>query len=459
MNRRAILVWLLAAAILPSCAFAEHTRYWTQTDFTDFQKGSPEGIALRSDGKLNPAPRFAQFSDPNLAFLWALRSDSHGRLYAAGGSDAKVFRFDDAGKTTPVFESSELAAQAIAFDSHDNLYVATSPDGKVYKVTPDGTKSVFFEPHRKYIWALGFDAAGNLFVATGDRGEVFVVGADAKGQLFYQSHERHARSLAFDAKGNLLIGTEPDGLILRVEIARKNSPALPAAGASFVIYETSKAEVTSLVQDAGGNLYAAAVGEKTRTSEAPRLSLPNSSSTQGNTGQGPGGIVITTIPGSQQQSSAALGFASASTARGAEIVRIAPDGSPEILWTSDTDLVYAPPGPSSNSMATASTRASRKPPPPRLPASPPARTAGFFSPPAIPEKFSFSAPTMPPMEPSPPMCSTPRSSRIGAASPGTAQMPAARAKSSSTFARETPRIQKTTGAPGPALTALPPASR
>jgi len=341
MNRRAILVWLLAAAILPSCAFAEHTRYWTQTDFADFQKGSPEGIALRSDGKLTPAPHFAQFSDPNLAFLWALRADSHGRLYAAGGSDAKVFRFDDAGKATPVFESSELAAQAIAFDSHDNLYVATSPDGKVYKVTPDGAKSVFFEPHRKYIWALAFDATGDLFVATGDRGEVFIVGPDGKGQTFYQSHERHARSLAFDAKGNLLIGTEPDGLILRVEIARKNVSALPTAGASFVVYETSKAEVTSLVQDAGGNLYAAAVGEKSRSSEAPRLSMPSSSSTQqGNTVQGPGGIVITTIPGNQPQSSA-LGFATASAARGAEIARIAPDGSPELLWTSDNDLVYA----------------------------------------------------------------------------------------------------------------------
>src|SRR5271167_897406 len=130
MHRRAILVWLLAAAlIVPARALAEHTRYWTQTDFADFQKGSAEGVALRSDGKLMPAPRFAQFSDPNLAFLWALRADSHGRLYAAGGSDAKVLRFDDAGKASTFFESSELGAQAMAFDSRDNLYVATSPDG------------------------------------------------------------------------------------------------------------------------------------------------------------------------------------------------------------------------------------------------------------------------------------------------------------------------------------------
>src|SRR5208282_5433743 len=130
------------------------------------------------------------------------------------------------------------------FDAADNLYVGTSPDGKVYQVAPDGSKKVFFEPKTKYIWALAFDSQGMLFVATGDTGEVFVVSPDGKGRLFYQSRERHARSLALDSKGNLLIGTEPDGLVVRVEISRKNAKAAPDAGASFVVYETNKAEVT-----------------------------------------------------------------------------------------------------------------------------------------------------------------------------------------------------------------------
>ena len=50
--------------------------------------------------------------------------------YAAGGSNAKVLRFDDKGAPTTVFESTELAAQSILFDAQDNLYVGTSPDGK-----------------------------------------------------------------------------------------------------------------------------------------------------------------------------------------------------------------------------------------------------------------------------------------------------------------------------------------
>lgn len=163
MDRRTVLVCLLAIVFLASVpARAEHTRYWRQSDFSEFEKGMANGVAIRSDGVLTPAPRFESFSDPNLAYLWALRLDSHGHLFAAGGSDAQVLRFDDVGKPTTVFESTELAAQAIAFDGKDNLYVATSPDGKVYKVTSDGQKSVFFDPKTKYIWALAFDSLGTL---------------------------------------------------------------------------------------------------------------------------------------------------------------------------------------------------------------------------------------------------------------------------------------------------------
>ena len=342
MTRRANWVCLLAiSTLLPLAASAEHTRFWKETDFSQFEKGTAKGVAIRSDGRLAPAPKFDSFADPNLAYVWALRLDSHGRLYAAGGSDAKVMRFDDDGKATTVFSSSELAAQAIAFDAADNLYVGTSPDGKVYQVAPDGTKKVFFEPKTKYIWALAVDAKGALFVATGDTGQVFVVTPDGKGKLFYQSRERHARSLAFDSKGNLLIGTEPDGLILRVEVVRKSSGAEPEAGASFVLYETNKSEVTSLAQDGNGNIFAASVGEKERAPALPRF-LP-STAPQSNapiiTSQSAGTVVQAQPP--LQQLSAPLVFPSVSTTGGAEVVRIGPDGSPDTLWTSRDDLVFA----------------------------------------------------------------------------------------------------------------------
>ncbi|HKV04211.1 MAG TPA: hypothetical protein VJO53_03770 [Candidatus Acidoferrales bacterium] len=340
-TRRTNVVCLLAlAALLPTKAFAEHTREWKQTSFSDFEKGTARGVAIRSDGKLRPAPKFDSFSDPNLAYVWALRTDSRGRLFAAGGSDAKVLRFDDSGKPTTVFESAELAAQAIAFDAADNLYVGTSPDGKVYQVTPDGKKSVFFEPKTKYIWALAVDPQGDLFVATGDTGQVFVVAPDGKGQLFYQSRERHARSLAFDSKGDLLIGTEPDGLVLRVAVVHKTPRGLPEAGAPFVLYETSKAEVTSLVQDADGNIYASSIGEKSRVPVQPRV-LPGVAPQPAAPAVTAPGVVISQVQPVAPQTMNFFTFPGISTATGAEVVKLGTDGSPDTLWTSREDLVLA----------------------------------------------------------------------------------------------------------------------
>jgi WD40 repeat protein len=342
MIRRRILVCLLAVSLnllggVP--ARAEHTRVWHESDSNEFEKGTAKGVAIRSDGKLMPAPRFSAFSDPNLAYIWSMRVDSKGRLYAAGGSDAKVLRFDDPAKPTKVFEAPELAAQAITFDSQDNLYVGTSPDGKVYKVTPDGQKSVFFEPKTKYIWALAFDSKGTLFVATGDTGQIFVVGPDGKGQLFYQSDERHARSLAFDTKGNLLVGTDPNGLILRIEIGRKNPQALPDAGASYVVYETSKKEVTALLSDASGNLYASAIGEKNRNANVPPNASPVPAQQQA--------IVVSpqvgnAAPQVQVQAQIAQPFSFfQSQSGGSEVTKISADGAPESMWTSRDDLVFS----------------------------------------------------------------------------------------------------------------------
>ncbi|HXW56530.1 MAG TPA: hypothetical protein VEJ67_12330 [Candidatus Cybelea sp.] len=343
MKWRSVLVCAVAAALVaPVIVYAEHTRYWRETDSAEFEKGTAKGVAIRSDGKLMPALEFNAFSDPNLAYIWQLRLDSAGRLYAAGGPNAKVVRLDGDGKTKDVFDSSELAAQAIAFDAKDNLYVGTSPDGKVYKVTPDGKKSVFFDPKTKYIWAISVDPQGDLFVGTGDKGEVYVVGPDGQGRVLYQGDERHARSLALDSRGNLFIGTEPSGLIVRVPIEHKAGATLPEAGTSFVLYETDKKEVTSLAFDAEGNLYAASIGEKARPAVpiTPMPIVQPQAQALVTAQEGPGGAVTLAPAQSQNVPVPPLTYF-ASASGGAQVVKLSPDGSPETLWTSHEDLVFS----------------------------------------------------------------------------------------------------------------------
>jgi hypothetical protein len=324
-----ILAFSVAAVLLAAGpALAEHTRWWRQSSFEDFDKGTAKGVALRSDGKLFLAPRFAQFADANLAYLLALRADSKGNLYAAGGANAKVLRLDGSGKITTVFESSELAAQTLAVDSAGNLFVGTSPDGKVYKVTPAGQSSVFFDPKTKYIWDLAIDKDGTVYVATGDTGKIFAVAPDGKGQVFYTSDETHIRTLALDSSGNVLAGTEPSGLVLRVSKAGDPHRA-------FVLYETAKKEITALLQDSNGNLYIAAAGEKTPPTPAVPRAPNGEPGTTGNFTMMAGG---TGVPLQQGQP---MPFAPIPTVTSSSVYRIASDGSPEELWSSRDDLVYA----------------------------------------------------------------------------------------------------------------------
>ncbi|HEY6944328.1 MAG TPA: hypothetical protein VI431_04240 [Candidatus Acidoferrum sp.] len=318
---------------------AEHTRRWRQSTYEDFLKGTAQGVAVRSDGRLELAPKFTLVADADASYLFSARLDPKGTLYAAGGSPAKVFRFDSNAKPKVVFDSSDLSAQAIAFDAKGALYVGTSPDGKVYKVSASGEKSVFFDPKTKYIWDLAFGPDGTLYVATGDKGQLFAVTPDGKGELFYSSDEAHIRVLAFDTNKNLIIGTEPSGRILRLSHSvgpgGKNSKAGasgPAEG--FVLYETSKREVTSLAISPDGSIYASAIGEKARAgAPAPTTVIATPQGTTTFT-TGIGGVA-------QAQGQIQAPFLPFPSLVSSSIYRISADGAPEELWTSREDVVYS----------------------------------------------------------------------------------------------------------------------
>jgi len=329
-TRLAVLIF--AVCFAGACALAERTRRWKQSTYEEFLKGTAKGVAVRSDGHFELAPKFALVADADASYLWSLKADKAGALYAAGGSPAKVFRFEGSGKPATVFESTDLIAQCIAFDAKGTLYVGTSPDGKVYKVGANGEKAVFFDPKTKYIWDLAFGADGTLYVATGDKGQLFAVSPDGKGEAFYASDEAHIKVLAFDSKGSLLAGTEPNGRVVRIgksgeKGSRKKAEQGSAEG--FVIYETTKKEVTSIAVGADGSIYVSAIGEK------QKVGLP-------------GTAVITTIQGTTTvtnvqpaQPQGVAPFIAFPAVISSSVYRISAEGAPEELWTSRDEVVYA----------------------------------------------------------------------------------------------------------------------
>jgi len=334
--------FLLAFSLpLASFAFAEGTRTWEQSKFDDLVKGTAKGVAIRSNGGLQLAPSFKPIATTHSTYNWSIAADNSGNLYAATGSPARVYMITSYGKSTPIFEPQELQVQAIVMNK-GVLYAATTPDGKVYRIDrrssasqKPGTSesawsaSVYFDPGTKYIWDLALDDTGNLYVATGDKGEIYRVTPNGQHSVFFKSDETHIRTLAIDGKGDLIAGSDGSGLVYRI------SPN----GEAFVLYSAPKKEITALAIDSAGNIYAAGVGEK-RAGSPPVMTAPPAPSPAASPVGGPSGLVITNVApaGAPITNFPGPGIG---VSGGSEIYRIAPDGSPDRIWTSREDLVYA----------------------------------------------------------------------------------------------------------------------
>lgn len=324
--RAAVLV-LLAAA--PPLVFAVDTHVWEQSDQAEFARGTVKHLSIRSDGHVTLAPEFKELDSTGVPYLWAVAQDSKGTLYYAGGAPtgatAKIFELPRNGTPKVLAEVTGLEVHALAVDSEDRVYAAVLPDSKIYRIDQSGKPQLFYDPKCKYVWSMAFNRSGDLFVATGDSGLIYRVTPDGKGSKFFDTEETHARSMIIDRSGNLIVGTEPGGLVLRIT----------PQGESFVLYQTSKREVTAVAEH-DGIIYAAGAGSKTTAPSVtgPPPLLPSNPPAVSAIGTPHSGTNPPLLP-------PAVGSLSASVSGGSDFYRIEQDGFAERIWSSPSDLVYA----------------------------------------------------------------------------------------------------------------------
>ncbi len=318
--------------LLPGLASAQGTKLWTVGRYDDLEKGTTDGVAIRSDGRLEAGPATSLLNATGKSYVWSIAADAAGNAYLGLGGTASgsalVMKVAVDGKASQVFEGKELAVQAVTVASDGSLLVATSPDGKVYRVPAGGSGAagvpvVLFDPATteekpKYLWDLAVGKSGEVYVAAGAPAVVYRVPASGgKAEVLFKTADQHIRCLLMGPDGTLWAGSDGAGVIYKL--------ATWTAGAKpFAAYSAGRKEITSLAMDAAGNVYAAGVGTKGRAALPP---VP----VTGNLG-----VTITFV---QPASSTAAG-ANALVPDGSEIYRIAPDGSPMKLVTLKDDVVY-----------------------------------------------------------------------------------------------------------------------
>src|ERR1700692_3005111 len=146
-----LVTLLLSALTLYAMAFAEGTRTWEQSTFDELLKGTPKGVALRSQGGLELAPAFKALATTPSTYIWQIASDSGGNIYAAAGSPARVYRITPDGESMAIFEPQELQVQALVVDKKGIVYAATAPDGKVYRL--EETKAASAKAGARSSWS------------------------------------------------------------------------------------------------------------------------------------------------------------------------------------------------------------------------------------------------------------------------------------------------------------------
>jgi hypothetical protein len=329
---------MTSLAVAPP-VFAQGTHLWTQSRLEEFEKGTPQGVALASDGTLRQGPGLTERLTTPSTTVWSVAVDARGTAYLGTASPATVLRVGPDGKPFTLFETKDLSVQVVRLGPDGALYAATLPSGRVYRLKTDATAkqddssaTVVFDAANfdesgsqdkadkksHYIWEMTFDAAGRLYIATGGPGAIYRVDPAKKSEkpeLFFKSDEQHIRSLAWDAKGNLIAGTDGSGLVYRIRPESKG----------YVLFETPRREITAVAVAANGTIYAASVGDKSRNPLPP---LPV---------QGAGSLSFTIVqPGSMQAANA-----SASVPEGSEIYALVEGQAPRKLWAGKDEVVYA----------------------------------------------------------------------------------------------------------------------
>ena len=327
MVRRSVAVGLVWGSLV-GCGMAQGTKLWSVGRYDEMQRGTADGVAIRSDGRLEAGPATSLLFTAGSSYVWSVAVDAAGAAYVGlGGStngSAAVMRVTADGESEKVFAGTELGVQAVRVGTDGAVYAATSPDGKVYRLRQAGAAAeVVFDSGAtaekpRYLWDLAVGKDGAVYVAAGAPAVVYRVGVGAKADVLFRTADQHIRCLAMGDDGTLWAGSDGAGVIYRF-------PTLKAGAKPFAAYAAGRREITSLALGSGGEVYAAAVGAKSGSTLPP---LP----VTGNVA-----VTVTFL----QPGSATAANASSVVPEGSEIDEIAADGTPSKLLTLKDDVVYA----------------------------------------------------------------------------------------------------------------------
>ena len=260
------VVWIVCLSLVAPAALAVTPATWTHRSEADFSAGKLEKTVVTSLAEVMLARALDVVVAPSdkPGMVSAIAVDRQGRLYVAASPPAKVYRLEK-DKLVEFAELPGVLAPSLIF-AGGKLIAGTAGKGAgVYEIDGKGkVKALWTDAEVTYVWSVVPGPRGSFYAATGAEGKVFHVRPDGKADVIYDSDEKNVLSLVGDGDGDGLLyaGTGENGLVIQIDPARR---------AGRVLYDAAENEISALLVDGDGVLYAATAdaARATVTGEAP----------------------------------------------------------------------------------------------------------------------------------------------------------------------------------------------
>jgi hypothetical protein len=273
--------FLLALAILAGTGRAEPLSKKIDVDFfRDVPSRNLKGLAARSDGRLVAGPTLTEIAAPAPAdLLWCLEPAGSPDTWLLGtGPDGRVLElaFDPARATYAarlLVKLDDPQVFALKRLPGGSVLAGTSPRGAVYLIQGDKPVARIGLPVDS-IFDFVLQADGSVLAATGNPGRIYRIDVPALAAGGVQP-DKVTDTAALAARGVTVFGeirdrnvrrivSLPDGRIVAGSAPRGNVYAFPAAGgAPVILQENRDAEVTDLLPQPNGDVFATVVFSNT----------------------------------------------------------------------------------------------------------------------------------------------------------------------------------------------------
>jgi hypothetical protein len=285
----ALVGWTAAGLGASATLRADALSRKTEIDFfRDIASRDLHGLATRSDGRLVGGPTLTELKgDAPAELLWCLEPTAQGTWLVGTGPGGRIFEVTlhpDSFGTREVAKLAEAQVFALKRLPDGSLLAGTSPKGALCLIRGGKTVARVALPVDS-IFDLLLPGDGTALAATGNPGRIYRIDlakfaqagvtaervSDAKGLAargivqFGEIRDRNVRRLARLSDGRIAAGSSPRGNLYLFAAA---------GGAPFLAQENRDAEVTDLLPDSAGGVYAALVFSTGESRLSPLLIKP-----------------------------------------------------------------------------------------------------------------------------------------------------------------------------------------